>query len=188
MIAERLEKLRQSMKKAGIDCYLIPTSDYHDSEYISDYFKVRSYFSGFTGSAGTLVVTEQTAALFTDGRYFIQAAKELSGTEIRLMKMGEAGVPTLKEYLEQILETGWKLGFDGRLVQAGEAQAYEQITQKKQGGIIFDRDLAQEIWKERPALIHHPVYRLADCYTGEKTEHKLKRLREIRIKEKSESR
>ena len=82
MIAERLEKLRQSMKKAGIDCYLIPTSDYHDSEYISDYFKVRSYFSGFTGSAGTLVVTEQTAALFTDGRYFIQAAKELSGTEI----------------------------------------------------------------------------------------------------------
>ena len=137
MIAERLEKLRQSMKKAGIDCYLIPTSDYHDSEYISDYFKVRSYFSGFTGSAGTLVVTEQTAALFTDGRYFIQAAKELSGTEIRLMKMGEAGVPTLKEYLEQILETGWKLGFDGRLVQAGEAQAYEQITQKKQGGIIF---------------------------------------------------
>lgn len=186
MIAERLEKLRQSMKKAGIDCYLIPTSDYHDSEYISDYFKVRSYFSGFTGSAGTLVVTQQKAALFTDGRYFIQAAKELSGTEIRLMKMGEAGVPTLKEYLEQILETGWKLGFDGRLVQAGEAQAFEQITQKKQGGIIFDRDLAQEIWQDRPALIHHPVYRLADCYTGEKTEHKLKRLREKMQKEGAE--
>ena len=94
MICERLGKLRECMKAAGIDCYLVPTSDYHDSEYVSGYFAVRRFLTGFTGSAGTLVVTKDEAALFTDARYFIQAARQLEGTGIILMKMNEPKVPT----------------------------------------------------------------------------------------------
>ena len=92
MIKERLGKLREVMKQEGVQCLVIPTSDYHNSEYVSEYFMARKYFSGFTGSAGTLVVAEDQAALFTDGRYFIQAARELAGSDITLMKMGEPGV------------------------------------------------------------------------------------------------
>lgn len=178
MIQERLNKLRKSMKAAGIDCYLIPTSDYHDSEYVSSFFMVRKYFSGFTGSAGTLVVTEKEAALFTDGRYFIQAEKELAGSEIRLMKMGEPGVPTVKEYVESSLAEGQTLGFDGRVVGADKAEIYEEILAKKKGRLIWDRDLAEEIWEDRPKLVHHPVSFLEERYSGESTASKLKRLRE----------
>ena len=96
MIQERLIKLREAMKQADIDCYIIPTCDFHNSEYVSEFFCVRKYFSGFTGSAGTLVMWADEAALFTDGRYFIQAAAQLSGSRITLMKMGEPGVPKLK--------------------------------------------------------------------------------------------
>lgn len=178
MIQERLFKLRKNMEAAGIDCYLIPTSDYHDSEYVSSFFRVRTYFSGFTGSAGTLVVSAKEAALFTDGRYFIQAAKELSGTEIRLMKTGEPGVPSLKQYLEQILKEGETLGFDGRVVKAEEAEAYEALVEKKQGRIVWNKDLAEEIWENRPALVHNPVYILEECYSGESAAHKIERVRE----------
>ena len=152
MIEERLCNLRKSMQRTAINCYLIPTSDYHDSEYVSSFFMVRKYFSGFTGSAGTLVVTEEEAALFTDGRYFIQAAKELAGTEIKLMKMGEAGVPTIPQYLERVLKEEENLGFDGRVVKADDADVYEEILSKKHGKIIWDKDLAKEIWQDRPAL------------------------------------
>lgn len=177
MIKERLHKLRESMKAAGIDCYLIPTSDYHDSEYVSGFFRVRNYFSGFTGSAGTLVVSAEEAALFTDGRYFIQAGRELEGTGIRLMKMGEPGVPEVKEYLEQILKEGQTLGFDGRVIKAEDAEAYEKILEKKKGKLIWDKDLAEDIWKERPALVHHPVFLLKECYSGESAASKIDRVR-----------
>lgn len=178
MIEERLRKLRESMQKAAINCYLIPTSDYHDSEYVSSFFMVRRYFSGFTGSAGTLVVTEKEAALFTDGRYFIQAAKELAGTEIKLMKMGEAGVPTILQYLEKVLKEGENLGFDGRVVKADDADAYEDILSKKDGKIIWNMDLAEEIWQDRPALVHHPVSVLEECYSGESALSKIGRVRQ----------
>lgn len=181
-IQEKLCKLRSAMKAAGIHCYLIPTSDYHDSEYISSYFMVRKYFSGFTGSAGTLIVTESEAALFTDGRYFIQAAEELSGTEIKLMKMGEPGVPTIKEYIEQSLSEGENLGFDGRVVTAEQSFLYEEIAKKKKGQIIWDRDLAAEVWTDRPKLKHHPVYVLSREYSGESLAEKIAKVRE-KIKE-----
>ncbi len=178
MIEERLCNLRKSMQRAAINCYLIPTSDYHDSEYVSSFFMVRKYFSGFTGSAGTLVVTEEEAALFTDGRYFIQAAKELAGTEIKLMKMGEAGVPTIPQYLERVLKEEENLGFDGRVVKADDADVYEEILSKKHGKIIWDKDLAKEIWQDRPALIHHPVSALEECYSGESALSKIGRVRD----------
>lgn len=178
VIKDRLCKLRTEMKAAGIDCYLIPTSDFHDSEYVSSFFMVRNYFSGFSGSAGTLVVTGEDAALFTDGRYFIQAEQELMGTGIRLMKMGEPDVPTLKQYLEQQLGQEECLGFDGRVVRADDAAQYEEIVQKKQGHMCWEKDLAEKIWLDRPALVHHPVFRLADCYSGEGADSKIARLRE----------
>ncbi|MCM1126320.1 MAG: aminopeptidase P family protein [Lachnospiraceae bacterium] len=178
MIEERLSRLRDVMKRAGVDCCLIPTSDYHDSEYVSDFFAVRRYFSGFTGSAGTLIVTESEAALFTDGRYFIQAGRELAGTQIQLMKMGEPEVPSIKEYLEKVLHTGQTLGFDGRVIPAKEAQDYEAILKRKQGRIVWDMDPAEGIWKDRPHLPANPVYILEECYCGESVEKKLARVRE----------
>ena len=96
---ERIAKLQQEMKAEGMDMYLVPTADFHQSEYVGDYFKARAWLSGFTGSAGTLVVTQDRACLWTDGRYFIQAAKQLEDTGVSLMKMGEEGVPTVDEFI-----------------------------------------------------------------------------------------
>ncbi len=178
MIQDRLCKLREKMKAAGIDCYLIPTSDYHDSEYVSGFFRVREYFSGFTGSAGTLAVWQEEAALFTDARYFIQAEKELASSGVKLMKMGEPGVPELKEYLENGLKEGQNLGFDGRVVPAKDAENYEKMISRKKGNLIWNQDLSEEVWEERPELIHHPVFLLEECYSGESTSSKLFRVRE----------
>lgn len=183
MIQERLRKLRENMKAAGVDCCLIPTSDDHDSEYVSSFFTVRKFFSGFTGSAGTLVVTGNEAALFTDGRYFIQAREQLAGTEIKLMEMGEPKVPTIEEYLENQLQNGQNLGFDGKVVKASEAADYEKILLKKQGKIIWDFEPAKGIWEDRPDLPHEPVFRLDECYCGESMEKKLDRVRKAMEKE-----
>ena len=178
MIKERLAALKAAMKEADIDCYIIPTSDYHNSEYVSEYFMVRKYFSGFTGSAGTLVVLKDKAALFTDGRYFIQAAKQLQGSDITLMKMGEPKVPTLEEYVRQELKEGENIGFDGRVITAGDGLAYEKTEMEKGGKVIFHLDLAEKIWKDRPALLFTPVFVLKEEYSGESCDDKLKRLRE----------
>ena len=178
MIKERLAALKAAMKEADIDCYIIPTSDYHNSEYVSEYFMVRKYFSGFTGSAGTLVVLKDKAALFTDGRYFIQAAKQLQGSDITLMKMGEPKVPTLEEYVRQELKEGENIGFDGRVIAAGDGLAFEKTAVEKGGKVIFHLDLAEKIWKDRPALLFTPVFVLKEEYSGESCDDKLKRLRE----------
>lgn len=178
MIKERLAALKAAMKEADIDCYIIPTSDYHNSEYVSEYFMVRKYFSGFTGSAGTLVVLKDKAALFTDGRYFIQAAKQLQGSDITLMKMGEPKVPTLEEYVRQELKEGENIGFDGRVITAGDGLAFEKTAMEKGGKVIFHLDLAEKIWKDRPALLFTPVFVLKEEYSGESCDDKLKRFRE----------
>lgn len=183
MIKERLEKLREVMKQEGVQCLVIPTSDYHNSEYVSEYFMARKYFSGFTGSAGTLVVAEDQAALFTDGRYFIQAARELAGSDITLMKMGEPGVPAVKDYIKEILKKGQKLGFDGRVVTAGEGEAYEKLAEAAEGQTVYDRDFCGMAWEGRPQLAFTPVYQLSEAYSGESCEGKLARLRE-KMKEK----
>lgn len=174
------------MKQAEIDCYMIPTSDYHNSEYVSEFFCVRKYFSGFTGSAGTLVVWADQAALFTDGRYFIQAEAQLSGSGITLMKMGEKGVPKLTEYVEQELKEGGTIGFDGRVVTSSDGMKYEAIAEKKGGRVIWDLDLADGIWENRPALPATEVWPLEEAYSGESTEKKLARLREKMEQEKAD--
>lgn len=178
MIQERLSKLRAVMSREKIDCYVIPTSDFHSSEYVSEYFMVRKYFSGFTGSAGTLVVFADKAALFTDGRYFIQATRELTGSSITLMKIGEPGVPTLTEYIKEELKKGQNIGFDGRVITAGSGLFFEKIAEEKKGKVIWKLDLAEEIWKDRPNLPSTKAYRLEEKYSGESAADKIKRLRE----------
>ena len=109
MIPQRIERLRKEMSLNGIDYYIIPTSDFHSSEYVSDYFKCREYISGFTGSAGTVVVSIEEAILWTDGRYFIQAEKQLKGTGIELMKLSTPGFPSIKEFVKKKTDLGLKV-------------------------------------------------------------------------------
>jgi Xaa-Pro aminopeptidase len=185
--ADRIEKLRAVMEKNGIDAYMIPTADYHNSEYAADYFHTREYFSGFTGSAGTLVVRREEACLWTDGRYFIQAAGELEGSGITLMKMGEPGVPSLEEYLDQKMEEGSVLGFDGRCVPYLDGKELDKMMRRRKGSLSTALDLADGIWAQRPSLPCHPVMILEDDYTGEDIESKLTRLREVMREEGDET-
>ncbi len=136
-IQERLKALREQMKEKKIDIYIVPTADFHQTEYVGEYFKARKYITNFSGSAGTAVITADEARLWTDGRYFIQAAEQIAGTTVELMKMGEPGVPTIKEYLADTLKAGGNIGFDGRAVAMSEGLAYEEIAKEKNGRVIY---------------------------------------------------
>ena len=177
-IAEKIARLREKMAEKGMDVYVIPTADFHQSEYVGEHFKARAYMTGFTGSAGTAVITASEARLWTDGRYFIQAGKQLAGSPVELMKMGEPGVPTLNEYLQTAVPEGGALGFDGRVIAMGSGFEYEKITAEKNAKIVYDYDLVDEGWEDRPALSEEPVFALELKYAGETTESKLARIRE----------
>lgn len=177
-VSDRIAALRTQMRKRGIDMYIVPTSDFHNSEYVGDYFKARSYLTGFTGSAGTAVITQEEAGLWTDGRYFIQAQKELADSPVILYRMGEEGVPTVKEYVKENLCEGGCLGFDGRVVNGEAGELYAQIAKEKQGSIAAEEDLVGVIWIERPPFPVNPAYILEEKYAGESVSDKLCRLRE----------
>lgn len=178
MIQKRLEALRSEMKKRGITVYVVPTSDFHQSEYVGEYFKARKYMTGFTGSAGTAVITMKEAGLWTDGRYFIQAAAQLEGSGVTLFRMGEEGVPKVEEYVEEQLEKGGCIGFDGRVMDAKAGQKYAEIAEKKEGSLYVTEDLVDIIWTERPSLPAHKVWILEQEYAGMSTEEKLSQVRE----------
>ena len=183
-IPERLQALRNRMSEKNIDVYVIPTADYHQSEYVGEYFKARAYMTGFSGSAGTAVVTKDEARLWTDGRYFVQAGKELQGTTVQLMKMGEPDVPTIEEYIKEVLPEGGKLGFDGRVVSFGEGKAYESAVKEKSAEIVAQYDLCDEVWADRPELSTAPVFALDMKYAGKSTEDKLSDIRKVMAEEK----
>ena len=165
------------MKKNGIDWYMVVTADYHNSEYVSDYFKCREWLSGFTGSNGTLLVSSDVAYLWTDGRYFVQAAMELESSGIKLMKMGEENVPKIKEYLEKHMKPGEVLGFDGRTCNADYINSiYEFIGRDKT--LKYDLDLCEKIWKDRPAINCSKAYVIGTEFTGESYLNKIKRVRD----------
>ena len=176
-VTERLSALRNLMKKKGVDAYLVPTDDFHASEYVGDYFKCRKYITGFTGSAGTAVITMDMAGLWTDGRYFIQAAQQLEGTTVELFKMGEPEVPTIHEFLEEKLTEGMCLGFDGRTVSAAEAEELKELLSDKKIRFSVEEDLIGEIWTERPALSCEPVMELDIKWAGESRAEKCARIR-----------
>lgn len=177
MIKERIENLRQVMRREGIDVYMIPTNDFHGSEYVGEFFKCRKYITGFTGSAGTAVVSLKEAKLWTDGRYFIQAAAELEGSGVELMRSGQPGVPTIKEYLVQSMKKGQVLGFDGRCVSYEYAAELEEALVAKGISIVYDRDLMDEIWTDRPRLSKEPVQILDVTYCGQSRTEKIAKIR-----------
>lgn len=178
-VVRRIEQLRNLMKQNCIDVYYIPTDDFHGSEFVSEYFKSREYMSGFTGSAGILIITLEHAGLFTDGRYFLQAEKELEGTGIELFKAGMPGVLSINEFLLAHLESGMCLGFDGRCVNAQTAIRMKRFLEMrgKKINLRGDVDLVSYIWNDRPELPDEPAYILDLKYAGESAEHKLERVR-----------
>ena len=176
-VVERLSALRKCMQDKHIDMYIVPTADFHQSEYVGEHFKARAYITGFTGSAGTAVITLHDAKLWTDGRYFLQAAKELEGTGVTLMNMFEPGVPTIEEYLEAELKSGQTLSFDGRVVSVGEGDAYASIAKKNGAKIDYQEDLIDAIWTDRPPLSDKPAWFLEEKYSGESSKSKLSRIR-----------
>lgn len=177
MIKERLRQLREKMEERKIDVYVVPTSDFHESEYVGGHFKAREFITGFTGSAGTAIITMEEAGLWTDGRYFIQAAAQLEGITVTLYKMGEEGVPTMEEFVKDKLPENGTLGFDGRVINGTLGDKFAEIAKEKKGTLSVDEDLIDFIWKERPMLPIEPAYILETKYAGVSAEEKLERVR-----------
>lgn len=167
------------MAQNDIHAYIIPTQDSHESEYVSEHFMARKYMSGFTGSAGTLIVTMDEAGLWTDGRYFIQAANQLEGTTITLYKMGEENVPTTIEFLKDRLKENQTIGFDGKVNSASYGLELKEKLKDKNISIVADKDLVDLIWQDRPSLSTEPAFLLDLKYAGKSFNEKLEDLRQI---------
>lgn len=178
VIRDRLDALRKLMKERGMDAYMIPTADFHESEYVGEHFKCREYMTGFTGSAGTALITMDEACLWVDGRYYVQAAAQLKDSTVTMMKMGQEGVPSLGEYLEDKMPEGGCLGFDGRVVNAAEGLALEEMLRERGARISYGEDLAGMIWQERPELSAEPAWVLDERYAGKSALDKITDVRE----------
>lgn len=177
-VPERLAALRKKMQENNVAFYIVPTDDFHQDEYVGDHFKARVYITGFTGSAGTALITETEAFLWTDGRYFIQAAKELEGSTVELMKMSEPGVPTISQFLKEHVKPGQTLGFDGRTLSMDEGTGYRDAAEKAGGAVRYDLDLIDEIWEDRPPMSDKPAWLLPVEYAGKTAEDKIRDIRE----------
>jgi len=178
MANQKLEKLRKLMNAKNVDVYVVPTADFHESEYVGSYFAARKFLTGFTGSAGIAVVTKDKAGLWTDGRYFIQAEKELADSDFTLYRSGEKGVPTVNEFIAAELPIGGAIGFDGRVVNAAWGREMQKIAEEKRGSLSVTEDLVGQIWTDRPALARGMVWILPEEFTGESTRTKLTRIRQ----------
>ena len=182
----KIGQLRARMKELGIDAYLVPTADFHESEYVGEFFKCRHFLTGFNGTAGTAVITMDKAGLWTDGRYFVQAEEQLSGSEIKLYRMGEPEFPTLDEFLEEELPVDGCLGFDGRVVNSELGYGLQNLLQEKNVTINCSKDLVGEIWTSRPAMSCEPIWSLDVKYAGKSTVEKLSDLRDAMKKNKAQ--
>lgn len=178
-VSERIAKLRALMAEKGIDAYVVPTADFHQSEYVGEHFKARKYITGFSGSYGTAVICQDDAGLWTDGRYFFQATNELEGSGVRLMKMFVGDTPSVTEYLADKIPEGGKVGFDGRVLSMDEGKEYEDALSPKNISIDYEEDLIDQIWEDRPPLSDKPAFFLEEKYSGESSAHKLERVRKI---------
>ncbi|MCR4762571.1 MAG: aminopeptidase P family protein [Lachnospiraceae bacterium] len=178
IIRERLARLRAWMARHRLDYCLFPTADFHNSEYVADFFKAREYFCGFTGSNGTLVVSNDWAGMWTDGRYFIQAEKEMAGTGVTLFRMADEGVPTINEYLKAHMRPGETLSFDGRVLSARLGLGLEEDLLPNGIRITYDTDPAEGAWPDRPALPCHDLFLVEDELAGASAADKLAQVRE----------
>ena len=176
-VPERLAALRAAMKANGVDVYLIPVGDPHASEYMPDHYTALTYFSGFHGENSNFVVTMTESAVWADGRYFVQAEKEIAGTEIQLMRMGEPGVPTVEEYCGKVLPENGVLGLCGLTASCGLVRGVQKELDAKKG-TIKTLNLEDELWTEgRPARPATPAWILPKEYAGFSPVEKLERLR-----------
>ncbi len=180
---EKIKNLRRLMKERGITAYIIPTYDPHQSEYLAEHFKTRAWISGFTGSQGTVVVTEDEAVLWADGRYWIQAENEIAGSEIKLYKVGIPSTPTYAEYLRDRLEDGHTIGFDGKIFPQSDFKRLKEHFKNKNIRFIEDYDLVGELWTDRPAFPKTKVFVLDEKYAGKSAKEKIAQVREEMGKE-----
>lgn len=185
IIVDRIHKMKETLKEAGVDFYLVPTADFHNSEYVNEYFKVRQFLSGFTGSNGTLVISQDEVGLWTDGRYFVQAEKELSGSGIVLYRMAEEGVPTIEEYLEQHIKKGQTVGFDGRVVDAAFGRKLEKLLADRNVIFVYDKDLTDALWSNRPDMPVSDIWVVPEEKCGKTVAQKLEEVRCAMKKEKA---
>lgn len=182
-IQARIQKIRHQMEEKHIDAWIVLSNDFHASEYVGDYFKCREYVSGFTGSAGSIVILKEKAALWTDGRYFLQAEKELDRTGITLLKKGEENVPEMEEYIVQNLPEGASVGVDGRTISVNAYRRLQKVLEKKEITIQLKYDLVGEIWEDRPAMSCTPAWELDICYAGKSRAEKIIELRKKLMEE-----
>lgn len=176
--AERIAQLRKLMAERGIDAYVIPMADFHQSEYVGEHFKAIRFVTGFSGSYATVAITKDKAGLWTDGRYFTQVLTECEGSGIELMKMFVDDTPGTVEWVAQQVSDGGKVAFDGRVLSMGDGQAYEEAFAGRNVEIDYEQALVEEIWKDRPGLSEEPAWFLEEKYSGESTGSKLNRVRE----------
>lgn len=179
---EPIEKLREQMITEDIDFYLIPTADDHSSEYVSEYYKVRHFYAPFTGSAGTLLIGRNMAGLWTDGRYFIQAERQLTGSSVQLFPMGSEGVPGVEDYIRTHMPKGGTLAFDGQVIDLAQGQIYEKIMKDSDGRLLWKEDMAGILWEARPKRTSAPVFELEEKYSGKSRKEKLSDLRRFMSK------
>ncbi|MFP4546543.1 MAG: aminopeptidase P family protein [Fidelibacterota bacterium] len=175
---ERVEKLRQLMKQKHIDAWIAPSADAHQSEYVADHWRARAWLSGFTGSAGTVVVTMDRAGLWTDSRYFIQAEQELQGSGIDLFKMGTDGTPSYTKWLSDNLDNEAIVGFDGSLLSVAEVDQLIEDLAEKQISLSYNEDLIDKIWDDRPTIPTAEIFQLDETITGESRTVKIERIRD----------
>ncbi len=172
---DNIKYIQKKMIENQIAAYIIPTSDEHNSEYLSDYYKIRAYLSGFTGSAGTLVITPKTVLLWTDGRYFIQASKQIEGKNITLMKQGQPNVLSVEDYISTNLNDGYSIAFDGFLMPTN---LILKILEKKPSlNIISNFNIINELWEDRPPLPFSFLYKLEEFYSGKSFKQKINAVR-----------
>ena len=178
-IRDRIAAFRERMKSGHFAVVIVPTADSHASEYIADHFKTRQWLSGFTGSAGTMVVGLEESALFVDGRYFIQAEHQLEGSGVTLMRMGTAGTPTLEEYVASLLHENDALGMDFGVVSERFAENMREKAAMK-GALLRDTgDWFGGLWKDRPALPQDKAFILEEKYAGRSVQDKIAAIRKV---------
>lgn len=183
---KRVNKLREIMKNKNIDHYIITSNDPHQSEYVAEHYRGRAYISGFTGSAGTLLVSNDSSKLWTDGRYFIQAENELKGSGIDLMKMRTTGYPTLEEYIKENVTKGEVIGFDGNCYSTNAYKKLLELSEENSFKIEINNDLLDEIWEDRPTVPKDKMILHDIDFCGEGRNDKLlnvrKKMNELKVK------
>ncbi len=177
-INSRIASLRKVMSERGIDVFIIPSSDNHGSEYVSEYFRVRAWISGFTGSAGTVVITKDEAHLWTDGRYFLQAADQLKGSEVILEKMGEPGVKTYTQWIFDNIQDGGTVSFNSKVFTVSSLERLKDEFSGKDINIMPVEDIFEGLWQGRPDMPKNEIFIFDEKYTGKSASDKISEVKE----------